>query len=75
MITCIACKGKGKFKPIDINKTFNIFGIDQVELTNLRIYKCDRCGKEIMPERTIERIKKFQSEFYNQPTNQETGSI
>ncbi len=66
----IQCMCRGYYKPHTINKIMKFFGVNDLTLENLRIYQCDKCGKEIFPEKTIEKINKIQKDFFEKKQGQ-----
>jgi len=61
---------KGEYLPQRTNRTISILGIGSLELKDLKVYVCNRCGKEIFPEETISKVKQAQYEYASSPKNQ-----
>lgn len=66
----LQCMCRGEFKPIIVNKIITVLGIQQVTVRDLKVYRCDGCGKEIFPKETISKLKDIQQKYYCQPADE-----
>jgi DNA-directed RNA polymerase subunit RPC12/RpoP len=62
MLTCLNC-GKNFTKHIE-NRRISVMGLSVFDIPGLVIYKCDGCGKEILPEESRVRLKNFEREIF-----------
>jgi YgiT-type zinc finger domain-containing protein len=66
MLLCFKCGGT--FSPQTSDKHFTLFGIEKIEIKNLKTYVCDQCGAELYPDKTLAKIKQVQSQYFSNAT-------
>lgn len=61
MLQCFKCSGE--FHPQIINKEFHLFGVETIQIKDLKLYVCNGCGAELMPDKTSARVKQELNQY------------
>lgn len=71
----IQCMCMGIYQPTKMNKTVEVLGLIKIELEDLSVYVCDRCHREIFPEKTMQLIQQAQQEYLSRPFSQPQATL
>jgi YgiT-type zinc finger domain-containing protein len=62
-LICIFC-GKAMHREV-VDKKVSIEGFSSIDVPNLVIYKCTRCGKSVLPEASKKKLNKIKEELFS----------